>query len=707
MGSTSKSALDPTANDSRGDENPRARLSLSLASGLFAGFVLIMGLAVAGTIGQRLVSVERLADDTRTNAIPRSVAQTERAIAVEKLGYLSMMVVFERTNGREAALTKSNELVATLAEQSEGYEQERILLAGKTIHDSAVYMRGADDIQLNITSRIDEADSLIAEIKSNLTAIVDSSTARVKTLVEEVSRLQGGAVPELSADLDDNVRIRHASSALLASLLEARNLLTAAQVQTSEAELAAGMHRFDTALSQTAAYLADLPTTGDYELLPQLTAQFADLTSVFEMRKMLLVETGKAMAEHDRTKVQLGALSRLLSSDAADIAASSVAEIANGTREIKNVAAVLMLAVIVIVGLLMVMVRRDIVVPVLNASRALDAMRSGDTETSLPPARLRELAAIGDSLDSFREVLADRKRMETEAVEHDQQSKEEKRAALLELADNLERSIRKVVDEISVAADEMQLAAQTMSSNADETRQQAAEAASSSGQASTSVQTVATSAVELSASINEIVRQVTRSSEIATDATRKADETNSVVQSLVAAGREIGDVVEDINEIAEQTKLLALNATIEAARAGTAGKGFSVVASEVKSLARQTAESTDKIVERISAMQGATTEAVTAIQSIGETIGEIDDISTTVATAMVQQGSATEEIARNVNEAANGTESLAKNIAEVTGTADETNLAAERVLLAAGALAQQSVALNGTMEKFLVEIRAS
>ena len=175
---------------------------------------------------------------------------------------------------------------------------------------------------------------------------------------------------------------------------------------------------------------------------------------------------------------------------------------------------------------------------------------------------------------------------------------------------------------------------------------------------------------------------------------------------MAVAAEKIGEVVGLISDIAEQTNLLALNATIEAARAGDAGKGFAVVASEVKNLASQTATATSEIEAQIGAIQGATQEAVQAIQGIGKTIGDVNEIATTIASAVEEQSAATQEIARNVEQAAAGTGEVTSNIGGVTQAAGETGQAAGEIQQAAGELSKQSEMLKGQVDQFLSEIRS-
>jgi methyl-accepting chemotaxis protein len=200
---------------------------------------------------------------------------------------------------------------------------------------------------------------------------------------------------------------------------------------------------------------------------------------------------------------------------------------------------------------------------------------------------------------------------------------------------------------------------------------------------------------------------VSESARIATAAVQQAQQNDSRINQLSQAAGRIGDVVKLITAIAEQTNLLALNATIEAARAGEAGRGFAVVASEVKQLASQTAKATDEIGTQIAGMQAATQESVGAIKEISGTIGRISEIASTIAAAVEEQGAATQEIARNIGEAAKGTSQVASDIVEVNRGASETGSASAQVLASARSLAGESGHLKAEVAKFLSTVRAA
>jgi methyl-accepting chemotaxis protein len=230
--------------------------------------------------------------------------------------------------------------------------------------------------------------------------------------------------------------------------------------------------------------------------------------------------------------------------------------------------------------------------------------------------------------------------------------------------------------------------------------------AAASEQAMRNVNTVAASTEELSASVREILQQVTQSTQLTRDTVNEANAAEHGMKALASAMDRIGQVVGLISGIAGQTNLLALNATIEAARAGDAGKGFAVVASEVKALANQTARATQEISSQIAAIQEATQDSMRSVQGIVTLIGRVSE-ATTIASAVEEQGAATAEIARNVSEAARGTGEVSANIASVDTAARQTGVAASELLASASNLSQNGEALKTQVDVFLLEVRAA
>ncbi|MGF1609830.1 MAG: methyl-accepting chemotaxis protein [Kiloniellales bacterium] len=346
--------------------------------------------------------------------------------------------------------------------------------------------------------------------------------------------------------------------------------------------------------------------------------------------------------------------------------------------------------------------------PIRKLTDAMSRLAEGDKTVEIPATeRKDEIGEMAQTVQVFKENALEMDRMREAQAEKERQAQEEKRQAMLELADTFEVSVKSVVDSVSATAAQMQQKAQAMSATAEQTKMQSSAVSAASEEAASNVQTVASATEELTASIGEIGQQVSKSSKIAGDAADQAEKSNVQVESLVAAAQKIGDVVGLIQDIAEQTNLLALNATIEAARAGEAGKGFAVVASEVKSLATQTAKATEEISQQITTMQGATSDSAQAIRGIGEIIKEINEIATTIASAVEEQGSATQEISRNVQQAAAGTQEVSSNIDGVAQAAGEAGKSASEMLGASGELAQQATALSGEVEKFLQRVRAA
>jgi methyl-accepting chemotaxis protein len=360
-------------------------------------------------------------------------------------------------------------------------------------------------------------------------------------------------------------------------------------------------------------------------------------------------------------------------------------------------------------GALAVLLGKGISRPIIAMCKAMRELANGNFDVVLPGlGRKDELGEMASALEEFKmQAIA---KAERDAAEHDAQNKAgaaARRAELIRFADDFEAAVGTIVANVSASAVQLEAAAGTLTRTAETTQSLSSQAAGASEQASSNMQSVASATEELSASVDEIGRQVQESNRIAEAAVHQAEQTDGRIGKLSRAAQEIGDVVKLITAIAEQTNLLALNATIEAARAGEAGRGFAVVASEVKSLASQTAKATDEISSHIAGMQGATQESVAAIKEIGGTIAQISTIASTIASAVEEQGSATQEIARSVQTVAQGTHEAAANILEVNRGAAETGSASGNVLESARTLSSESTRLREELDRFMANIRAA
>jgi methyl-accepting chemotaxis protein/PAS domain-containing protein len=302
------------------------------------------------------------------------------------------------------------------------------------------------------------------------------------------------------------------------------------------------------------------------------------------------------------------------------------------------------------------------------------------------------------------EDITDRRGAERERVS--MQEQQQRRAVIDQAIAAFRRRVEDHLKTVAEGAAAMRCTATTLFSNSGQTSNSADGAVSASNEASTNVETAAVAADELSGSINEIGRQLAKTTEIVRSAVGEAQGTNRQISALAQAAQKIGDVIKLIRAIAGQTNLLALNATIEAARAGEAGKGFAVVASEVKSLAVQTAKATEDISRLIMAVQAATSSAVSAISRISGRMQEIDSCATAVSAAVEEQSAATGEISQSVASASDGAKVVVSVLGKVTGAAVQTRQSAENVLTASQAVEAAAVELRREVKGFLSRVAA-
>ncbi|HMK79113.1 MAG TPA: methyl-accepting chemotaxis protein [Xanthobacteraceae bacterium] len=339
-----------------------------------------------------------------------------------------------------------------------------------------------------------------------------------------------------------------------------------------------------------------------------------------------------------------------------------------------------------------------------------DAMRrlsSGETDLAVPAAAdSDEIGEMARSLEVFRAGEIERREMATRR-ESEQAVQRERAAGIEKMIGDFRATVTAVIAAVTDNVARMETTARTLSSIASEADSQARAASASSEQTSSNVRSVAGATEELGSSIREISEQASQANGVVERATEIARNADQLVGQLSTGANRIGDVVKLIRAIAEQTNLLALNATIEAARAGEAGRGFAVVASEVKTLASQTAKATEEISAQIGAIQGSTGQAVEAIRQISGVMGDISRFTSSIAASVEEQSASTQEIGRNVQQAASGANELAGNMSTVTEAIEETNKSATQVLDASGALTTQAGMLQEAVDQFLERVAAA
>ena len=366
---------------------------------------------------------------------------------------------------------------------------------------------------------------------------------------------------------------------------------------------------------------------------------------------------------------------------------------------------------VILVGLLtgivaLFVVLMKVIKPLADITLAMNVLAEGDHQIEIPAlGRKDEIGQIASSVQVFKENAVEKVQLEKRQIENERRAVEEKNRAMEELAGSFDKQVGGVISSLSSAATQLQSTAESMRAIADKTAQSSSTVASSAEEASSNVATVASAMEEMSVSSNEIASQVVSASTKSNDTAQNASKASDTVGNLNGLVENIGEVVTSIKDIAEQTNLLALNATIEAARAGEAGKGFAVVADEVKKLANETAQKTEEIDSRITKIQAATRDSVDAMQRIIDNISDINSSVGGVSAAVEEQNATNSEIVRSVGETSQGVQDVARIILEVQRGAGETGTSADAVLCAAKNMSDLSNELKASVDKFLDGVR--
>ena len=351
------------------------------------------------------------------------------------------------------------------------------------------------------------------------------------------------------------------------------------------------------------------------------------------------------------------------------------------------------------------LVSRSIVKPIEAMTGVMAALSGGDRQVAVPYADgTDEIAAMARSVQVFKDGLIRAEALEAEA--RVQQQKELERAERrMQLTAGFDEMIGRMLDTVASTVSRVHEGSDAMQGLAAESGRQSDTVADAAKEASTNVQTVASATEELSASTSEISNRVQDTVAISQGSVTDIDAATHIIEELREATDKIGAVIQLIQDIATQTNLLALNATIEAARAGDAGKGFVVVANEVKHLATQTDQATRGIQTQIDHVQKSTRSAVDAIGRVHESVRKVDSVITSIAGAVEQQNAATTEISRNVQEVSEANHSITSNITEVAHSTHSTGEMARVLYDAASEMRDEATTLRSEVETFLENMR--
>jgi methyl-accepting chemotaxis protein len=645
----------------------------------------------AGSMGFAYLDMDTIAKDVAAYRSTVAEADHTRTIDRELVSYqmlARLYVVTGKDEDMKAALKAEAALKEAIDQSIRATtESERLFKVTKLEREFRAYTRSFADI---------------VDAKRTMATLADDKLTRAVTLLR--AKLD---------DLDDSVAI--VGQAGLQSTI--RDVST--QLMTT-ASLVSAFLVAPTPVAGTAALarvkiietmFATIPTDD-----PMLGARPKDIAEALAgYRKALeqMIDSSRAVASLVEELVDSETVILKLSTAMRETVLSEQQRMATESNEVisNSQQRVLMIAVggFVVGGLLAWLIGRGISRPMIAMCKAMLRLASGQFDVVLPGlGRRDEIGQMAAAVEEFKvQAIAKAERDAAEQDEHNRRAADIRRAELRRFADEFEAAVGSIVTNVSTSAGLLESAANQLTDTASTTQQLSGNVASASEEASSNMQAVAASTEELSHSVEEISRRVRESSAISDGAVAQAQRTDDRIATLAKAAQRIGDVVELITAIAEQTNLLALNATIEAARAGDAGRSFAVVASEVKSLAHQTAKATGDISAQIDEIQAATKESVVAIKEIGETIGQISAISSDIAVAVEQQGTATQEIARNIQGVAHGSQEVASSITEVNRVAIDTGAASGEVLNSAQTLSGESARLRQELARFMQNIRAA
>ena len=660
----------------------RIGTKLSIIAGL--AVVLVAGMVVNEQLSNGTLLDSKLAAD-REQALIRDIAGAEAS-----LGRMQLAVREMRYAVTPQAL--DNASAAVTAQANGGRQSLERAIDRVTRADDKARLARVKDL-------VEAYRGVANELGNAALADVNLSRERARITEEWIGKLKDFWVALALSDEPKRADIE-------AALHEADYFfLTARSNSWQFVVTAAPDTKRDSGRYAVSALSTDPDVARDIEALSALISGFVALLddSLKMVEQKIAIDHERALPLAHDMEVLLTALSDGASRSADQVNADVMVAMSNANRIGLGVG---IAATLVLIGSALFS-RFNIALPIQRIGAVLVDLANGDKNVQIPfTDRPDEVGDNARAAQTFKDRLLRMEALEIEQKQVEMRAAAQRARDTQALAENFETAVGSIIHVVLTSATELQAAASMLTQTADSTQQLSGAVAQASETASSSVQTVAAASDELAASVGEISRRVADSNRIAGEAVRRAQQTDARINELSKAAGRIGDVVKLITAVAEQTNLLALNATIEAARAGEAGRGFAVVATEVKALAAQTATATEEIGRQVKGMQAATRESVYPDLN-NHTNDQISEISSGVAAAIEEQDATTREIARSVQQAAQGAAQVATNITEVNRGATETGAASGEVLRAAEKLAAQGNLLKSEVARLLESMRAA
>lgn len=649
-----------------------------VASSMTLTILLGLGAAMLWPTFQRMETNTRL---TGAETIPNILSEQQRASGLERLANSSELVTFIDNESelqlKEAAIAEG---FLSLMGQS-GIDAGSLDSAEQAMHTAIGLRRQISAHDGAILQKLADADALVGEIEANLAFVAEDYASQMQEMMDELLDASERELESIQSDFESSHEISEISSAILASLRNSKAILAAVPTIGNAKELKTAQEGFAARAERLPVLLKALPSTGDFEYLPELVERFVAVGDLFDTKSLAIGQGEEMAARAAEANALLVDMRETLSANASAQASSSIDSIVDDIGKAKSLVGGIILFVTLALCALTVTLYQLLVKPLAIGSEALQELANGKFDKSMPKSMLREIDNLRLSFEEFKQLLANLKSLQD--------------AIAVGVSDVTKKNFSVVMEQTQ----KLEAISGDLGKTALSASEGANSVASQAEVAERAVSTVATAAEEFATVSSRINTSIDAAAEKIQSAVLDSTAVSDAMVDLQSSTEKIGRVVSMISEIAEQTNLLALNATIEAARAGDAGRGFSVVAGEVKALASQTANATNQIAEHIASFNEAAATAGRRVDTINTSVGEIDQTVKGVVESVEVQRRMTAEVSRSATDIQAVVDDLNVQFQEMASLTQQTNAISTDISLVAESLNSETKAVENRLSQ--------